>query len=640
MALDKKATFTAVVKGDASQAITEFKKLDGQIAKTTTGASKGLDKAAVQLTKYGAAAVGAAAAAGVGLYKAAGAAGNLTAAIAANTQVLGSASTAVQKWADDSVDAVGVSKRAAIEAATAFGQLGKVAGFTGNDLSSFSTQMVTLAADMAAFKDVSPEQALQDLQSAFAGQTEVVRKYGIFLDEASLKQALLRETGEKVTGTLSAQQRVIATHAAVMQQSTDMQGQWARESDSFAAQQAKLNANLENLAAGIGKGVLPMMTQMVGTASDLVGAFSKIDAVSGGAVGSIAGIGTVALGAAGSVAFISGQVIKFRTSLTHMSPAAKAASAAIAGVTLALSLYALQQQRAAQHAQQDVALFNELSRVGDDLADTYLETARAWTALRDKSTEDMFAKLARTSHGTATRIRDQVAASADLQQQYESAGLTVDEMTAALERESAAQQQVRKDAEASTDAQSNLSNVERQRLRIMDALARGSEDMAKATEDANDALRDAVSRAVDSADAYDILARNAGHTAEAIDKVTGAGRTMASTARDWEAGVDAIDKALKDNGKTLDINTEKGRDNADAIQSQIDLLLDSYIPGLVESGLSNEEAARHAEILQHALAKQIEKFGLTEEEARDYVETLGLTPDEIETVIKDRKSVV
>ena len=39
---EARSTFLAIVKGDASQAITEFKKLEGTVTKSTHGATGGL----------------------------------------------------------------------------------------------------------------------------------------------------------------------------------------------------------------------------------------------------------------------------------------------------------------------------------------------------------------------------------------------------------------------------------------------------------------------------------------------------------------------------------------------------------------------------------------------------------------------
>ena len=81
-----------------------------------------------------------------GLFKAADAAGGLEAAMAANVQILGDASNEVQDWAKTSVDSVGLSERAALDAATSFGQLAKIAG-----------EMISFAAVEALASELWPD---------------------------------------------------------------------------------------------------------------------------------------------------------------------------------------------------------------------------------------------------------------------------------------------------------------------------------------------------------------------------------------------------------------------------------------------------------------------------------------------------
>lgn len=272
-----------------------------------------------------------------GLAGAAKAAGSLEAAISANQQVLGEAAPAIRKWASDSVNAVGLSERAALEAATSFGQLGKIAGETGQGVSDFAIQFATLAADMAAFKDVGIDVAIADLQSGFAGSTEVLRKYGIFLDEASLKQAYFDQTGQQITGTLTAQQRVVATSAAIWAQSGEMQGQAARESEGLARQIDNAKAEFENMAATLGAAVLPAFTDLVGLAGDTVAWFGQINERSGGTIGQFAGLATAGLAAASGISFIAAKTSSAVTSMRNMSSAAFGAAAAAGVLTAAFT---------------------------------------------------------------------------------------------------------------------------------------------------------------------------------------------------------------------------------------------------------------------------------------------------------------
>ena len=287
------------------------------------------------LGDFGKGALIAAGALGLGLTGVTKAAGGLSAALSANNQVLGDSSKAVQEFADNSVEAVGLSERATLQAATAFGQLGKVAGLTGDPLAAFSVDMVKLAADMAAFADVPADQAVQDLRAAFAGSTETVQKYNIFLNETELKAALFRSTGEKVTGVLTAQQRVLATQAALLEQTADIQGQAAREAGGYQRAEDNLRATLENTAASIGESTLPAMTGLLTVLASGVGGVGDLNDATGGLIAGLLVVGTTALGAGGSIAFAADKVSKGVSAFKNMSGAAQTASVATAGIAAA-----------------------------------------------------------------------------------------------------------------------------------------------------------------------------------------------------------------------------------------------------------------------------------------------------------------
>jgi hypothetical protein len=284
------------------------------------------------LDDFGKKALVGAAAFGAGLLGVSNAAGNLSAALSANSQVLGDSADDVQAWARTSVQQVGLSERATLQAATAFGQLGKVAGLTGEPLAGFSLDMVKLAADMAAFADVPADQAVQDLRAAFAGSTETVQKYNIFLNETELKAALFRTTGERVTGVLTAQQRVLATQAALLEQTSDIQGQAAREAGGLQRAEDNLRASLENTAASIGESTLPAVTGLTNGLASGIGAVGSLNDATNGLVGGLLLVGTTALGAGGSVALVADRASRAVTGFRNLSRAMQITSVASAGV--------------------------------------------------------------------------------------------------------------------------------------------------------------------------------------------------------------------------------------------------------------------------------------------------------------------
>lgn len=369
-----------------------------------------LDKLGGNLTKFGAGAVAFAGVAGVGLVKLASGAAEAEANTAALRQVVDEVSaTTIEEWARGSAEAVGLASKEAIAASTGFAGLGKIIGLSGPDLANFSTELVQMAADMAAFKDVSPQQALADLQSLFAGSTEVGRKYNIFLDDATLKSAYFRETGEKVSGTLTAQQRIIATNSELYRQGADMIGQWGRESDGLAGQQAQLRANLINLGDAIGAGVLPMLTDVVGVANKAASAFGSLDPAVQKGIGRFAAFGAAGIALIGTLSLVAGQVIKMRDrftdldkatntrSLNNFGKAAVGVGAALGAAAVGLAAWTFAQQQDAKQAQESIRLYGELGRVADEEIGQTFTDALMQGLLAGKSMSEQLAEFAATN---------------------------------------------------------------------------------------------------------------------------------------------------------------------------------------------------------------------------------------------------
>lgn len=204
------------------------------------------------------------AAATAGILKLTDGASDLSETIAKSEQIFGDAAKQIDEWSNSSATAFGQSKKQAIDAASTFAIFGKSAGMSGDELVKFSTQFTQLASDFASFYNTSPEDAITAIGAAFRGENEPIRRYGILLDDASMRQEALRLGIVKTTKeALTPQQKVMAASSLIMKQSSDAQGAFQRESNSLANQQRILSAEIKNLADDLGKAFLPTVTNIV-----------------------------------------------------------------------------------------------------------------------------------------------------------------------------------------------------------------------------------------------------------------------------------------------------------------------------------------------------------------------------------------
>lgn len=192
------------------------------------------------------------------------AASNLNETISKTGELFGATTDQVVEWSKTAGDSFGQSQQQALDAAASFAIFGKSAGLGGQDLVKFSTDFTALASDLASFNNTTPEEAIQAIGAALRGENEPIRRYGVLLDEASLKQAALSQGIIKSTKeALTPQQKVLAAQAEIYRQTTAAQGDFARTSDGLANQQRILAANFEDVKVKLGQELLPTVLNVV-----------------------------------------------------------------------------------------------------------------------------------------------------------------------------------------------------------------------------------------------------------------------------------------------------------------------------------------------------------------------------------------
>lgn len=206
-------------------------------------------------------------------------AGEFEDTVAASGVIMGKeAVPALEEWASTAATAFGASEQLALESANQMAVFGKSAGLAGDDLKSFATDMTQLGGDLASFFGGSTEEAITAIGAALRGESEPIRKYGVLLDDATLRQKAF-ELGLVTTTKqgLTPQVRVLAAQAEIMEQTSDAQGDFARTSDGLTNTQRTLGAEFENIQKQIGEELLPLMTDVARFIKDnLIPAFSAL----------------------------------------------------------------------------------------------------------------------------------------------------------------------------------------------------------------------------------------------------------------------------------------------------------------------------------------------------------------------------
>lgn len=182
--------------------------------------------------------------------------------------VFGEASASVLKFADNAAVGFGQSEAQALEATGTFGNLLRSVGLTEDVSAKFSTTMVGLASDLASFNNTDVDEALTALRSGLVGETEPLKRFGVNLNDATLKAKALELGLSDGKATLDANAKAQAGYALIMEQTSLAQGDFARTSGGLANQSKILGAQWTELTTTVGAKLLPAVTGFVSFMND------------------------------------------------------------------------------------------------------------------------------------------------------------------------------------------------------------------------------------------------------------------------------------------------------------------------------------------------------------------------------------
>lgn len=183
--------------------------------------------------------------------------------------VFGDMADDVEKWAEQTGNALGRSTQEIQRGALAFQELfGKA--LDPEQATEMSKRFAVLTQDLASFKNLSNEVAQQKLFSGLTGEAEPLRAVGVFLSETAVEAKAVELGLKGVNNELTDQEKIVARAAIIQEQLAQASGDVERTSGSTANQIKTYNAAVEELQVAIGQRLLPQLTPLVTVTAELV----------------------------------------------------------------------------------------------------------------------------------------------------------------------------------------------------------------------------------------------------------------------------------------------------------------------------------------------------------------------------------
>ena len=173
----------------------------------------------------------------------------------------------MKKWADSTrdwskqvQDSVGVSAAWLRKYSGVMTNMTASMGLAQDQAVQLGRGVALLSNDIASFYNISAESAFEKIQSAMAGMPRPLQELGIMVRDSEVKQTAyangIARTGEE----LNTQQKALATYLAILQRTSNAQGDLARTINSPANQMRMLKTSIIDLGVAIGTMFQPLLS--------------------------------------------------------------------------------------------------------------------------------------------------------------------------------------------------------------------------------------------------------------------------------------------------------------------------------------------------------------------------------------------
>lgn len=203
----------------------------------------------------------------------------------------GNMSDKVQEFADNSIRQFGMSELSVKQFASRFQAMGtamgippslikssneflnsQTNGYVGlsDSMSDVSLNLTKLTADIASFYDVEQAEVAEDLAAIYTGMTVPLRKYGLDLTQATLKEWAMKNGLDANVKSMSQAEKTMLRYQYVLANTTAAQGDFAKTADTWANQVRILKQSFEQLGSIIGTSLINAFKPLVQTLNSVL----------------------------------------------------------------------------------------------------------------------------------------------------------------------------------------------------------------------------------------------------------------------------------------------------------------------------------------------------------------------------------
>src|SRR5262245_12096009 len=165
----------------------------------------------------------------------------------------------ITEFSETTANALGITRDDTLEFANSLGGVMTGLGISGKHAANMSKRLITLASDVAIFNKADPADVVMSFQRALAGGARGLKKYGIVIDNAAIKNEAVRSgIADMVVSSGDVQKAQVKVTQAIQAQAEAIK-KYGSNSDQARDATANLTYNQEKLTKAIG-GKMPSLT--------------------------------------------------------------------------------------------------------------------------------------------------------------------------------------------------------------------------------------------------------------------------------------------------------------------------------------------------------------------------------------------
>ncbi|MDF2915996.1 MAG: phage tail tape measure protein [Microbacterium sp.] len=402
--------------------------------------------------------------------------------------------------------------------------------------------------------------------------------------------------------------------------------------DNLKGDLEALSGSFESLILSSGSGANEWLRSLVQGAESVVDAFAQIpEPVLNATTLLVGGGGLVALGLAGlgklaiGINNVKGALAGMNISMKTAATTAGLLGGALAIATTAIAVWATNAANAKAAAQEYAATLDDVGNATDSTADKLSERLSG----REINWWDSFVNGGKS----AVDLMDEIGIAAEDVRGY------VEGEAGAVERVTAAMQEYSDGASFWNKQYGGRSGAVQQLTKWLDEEAAAVENGAKLNADKAALDGESASAQEDLAGAYQATTSEVTNQTVALadliaaqQEAAGVVLTTRDAQRNFEQAVADATTKLAENGATLDITTQKGRDNQAALDGIASSTWD-VIAAMQKNGASQQELQGVMQTSRDRFLGVATAAGMSADEANALADELGLIPAQVQTNI-------